>query len=114
MKSTAESARAIRAGLNLLTLMMRRFYGLMVRVSTETAWPLGVVTTILPVVPPAAAIAEKGITKVVPSVEVTETSLFLQNFTVIGEVVKPAPVMVSEPPAESEIVVADKLEMVGA
>ena len=69
---------------------------------------------IRPVVAPAAAIAENGITKVVPLVEVTETSLFLQNFTVIGEVVKPAPVIVSEPPAESEIVVAESPEIVGA
>ena len=85
----------------------------MVKVSTETAWPLGVVTIIRPVVAPDAPIAEKGITKVVPFVEVTVTSLFLQNFTVIGEVVNPAPVIVREPPAEREMVVAERLEIVG-
>ena len=86
----------------------------MVRVSTETAWPLGVVTMMRPVVAPDEAMAENGITKVVPLVEVTVTSLFLQNFTVIGEVVKPAPVIVRDPPAESEIVVAESPEIVGA
>ena len=86
----------------------------MVRVSTETACPLGVVTMIRPVVAPDEAIAENGITKVLPSVEVTDTSLFLQNFTVIGEVVKPAPVMVNEPPDESEIMVVESPEIVGA
>ena len=87
---------------------------MMVRVSTDTAWPLGVVTIIRPVVAPDEAIAENGITNVVPLVEVTVTSLFLQNFTVTGEVVKPAPVIVSELPLESEIVVAESALIVGA
>ena len=67
-----------------------------------------------PLVAPEALIAEKGITRVVPLVEVTVTSLFLQNFTVTGKVVKPAPVIVSEPPLESEIVVAESALIVGA
>ena len=67
-----------------------------------------------PVVAPDEAMAENGITKVVPLVEVTEISLFLQNFTVIGEVVNPAPVIVRDPPAEREMVVAERLEIVGA
>lgn len=86
----------------------------MVRVSTEVACPLGVVIRILPVVPPAAAIAENGMTKEVPLVEVTVTSLFRQNLTTIGEVVNPRPVMVNDPPLESEMVVADKLVIEGA
>ncbi len=67
-----------------------------------------------PLVAPEAPIAEKGITRVVPLVEVTVTSLFLQNFTVIGEVVKPAPEIVSDPPLEREIVVAERALIVGA
>ncbi len=87
---------------------------MMVRVSTEVACPLGVVIRIRPLVAPDAPIAEKGITRVVPLVEVTVTSLFLQNFTEIGEVVKPDPVMVNEPPLAKEIVVAERLVIVGA
>ena len=86
----------------------------MVRVSTEVACPLGVVTRILPVVAPAVAMAENGIIKVVPLVEVTIISLFRQNFTLIGEVVNPRPVMVNDPPLDSEMVVADKPEIEGA
>lgn len=87
---------------------------MIVRVSTETAWPLGVVTTIRPVVAPTAAIALKGMTREVPFADVTVTSLFRQNFTVIGEVVNPAPVIVSDPPLLNEIDVAERLLIVGA
>lgn len=83
-------------------------------VSTETAWPLGVITVIRPDVAPTELMDETGIAKVVPLLEVTVTSLFRQNFTVIGDVVKPAPDIVKVPPAASEIVVAERPVIVGA
>ena len=86
----------------------------MVTVSTETACPLGVMMEIRPDVAPAALMDATGITRDVPSLDVTVTSLFLQNFTVIGDVVNPAPLIVSEPPAAKEIVVADRPVIVGA
>ncbi len=78
-------------------------YGVIVRESTETAWPAAVMTEMRPDVAPELAIDETGISIVVPLPDDAEISLFRQNFTVIVPV-KPVPVIVKVPPAPSESV----------
>lgn len=87
-------------------------YGVMVRVSTETASPLAVITAIRPVVPPAEEIDETGMVKVFTSTGVVTTILFLQNFTVTDPE-KPVPVIVKVPPAAKEILSVDSPVMDG-
>ena len=75
----------------------------MVRLSTEIACPAAVITEIRPLVAPALAIDETGITILVPLPEVASIDLLRQNFTDIAPV-NPVPVIVKLPPAESESV----------
>ena len=88
-------------------------YGVIVREFTETPSPAAVITAIRPLVAPMLAIVETGISIVVPLPEVTETVLFLQNFTEIAPV-KPVPVIVNVPPPAREIVVVESPVMEGA
>ena len=84
------------------------------RVWVEVAEPFALITIIRPVVAPAAKIELIGMTSEVPSVEVTVTLLFRQNFTVRGESPNPAPVIVKFPGDESESVVVESPVIVGA
>ena len=67
------------------------------------ACPAEVITEIRPLVAPALAIDETGITMVVPLPEVASITLLRQNFTDIAPV-NPVPVIVKLPPAPSESV----------
>ena len=70
-------------------------------VSTETAWPFTVVTEILPVVAPEAAIS-LTLKVMVEAVDPEgSTVLFLQNFTVKPEAPNPLPLIVKVPPVLS-------------
>ena len=92
----------------------RLLYGVIVRRSTETAVPPTVITVMRPVCPPAAAISATGTTMVDPLLGVIVTDLSRQNFTVNEDVPNPEPEIVRDPPALSEIVVAESDVIVGA
>ena len=85
----------------------------MVRLLTEMPSPAEVITAIRPLVAPALAIDETGMSMVVPLLEVTEIDLFRQNFTVIVPA-KPVQVIVKVPPPASEIVVTESPVIEGA
>ena len=87
----------------------------MVRVWVETALLSSlVVIDIRAVMPLAALIAETGISKVCPSVEVAWTARPRPKLTTNCEVPKPKPLMVSVPPAASEIDEGEKVVISGA
>jgi hypothetical protein len=67
-----------------------------------------------PLCPPAAAISATGTTIVEPLLGVIVTDLSRQNFTVKEDDPKPDPEIVRDPPALSEIVVAESELIVGA
>ena len=82
-------------------------YGVIVRVSSETACPAVVVTEMRPDVAPMLPIEATGISIVVPLPEVAERILFLQNLTSIVPV-NPVPVIVNVPPAPIERVKVER------
>ena len=78
-----------------------RAYGVMVKLSTETATPAAVITAIRPEVAPILEMFKTGISILVPFPEVVTITLLRENLTDIDPV-NPVPVIVNVPPAPRE------------
>ena len=84
-----------------------RDYGLIVKVSADTAWPFTVITEIRPEVAPLAPISETLRVIVDAVVDAGVTVLLRQSFTTNPLAPKPLPLIVSVPPAPIEMVSVD-------